>query len=105
MSGTDLGDPQVIVMRIDDTVGADVDPALDGLLVVLNASPDTVTQRVPGLEGAALEPVAGAGRGRRRRRAVRPLGRQVRDGHRAAADGRGLRPAVRRGGGSVGEGS
>ncbi|GAA5158816.1 pullulanase-type alpha-1,6-glucosidase [Ornithinimicrobium tianjinense] len=55
VSGTDLGDPQVIVMRIDDTVGADVDPALDGLLVVLNASPDTVTQRVPGLEGAALE--------------------------------------------------
>ena len=55
VSGTELGDPQVIVMRIDDTVGADVDPALDGLLVVLNASSATVTQQVPGLEGASME--------------------------------------------------
>ena len=34
-------------MLIDDLVGADVDPALDGALVVFNASPDPVTQVVP----------------------------------------------------------
>jgi pullulanase-type alpha-1,6-glucosidase len=63
VSGTELGDPQVIVMRIDDTVGADVDPALDGLLVVLNASAAPVEQQVPGLEGSTLElsPVQAAG--------------------------------------------
>lgn len=55
VSGTEHGDPQVIVMRVDDTVGTDVDPALEGLVVVLNASGETVDQRVPGLEGAALE--------------------------------------------------
>ncbi|WP_122263160.1 pullulanase-type alpha-1,6-glucosidase [Ornithinimicrobium cerasi] len=63
VSGTDLGDPQVIVMHVDDTAGPDVDPALDRLVVVLNASPEAVTQRVPGLEGARLElsPVQAAG--------------------------------------------
>ena len=43
--------PGVIVMRIDDLVGADVDPALDGALVVFNASPEAVAQTLPGLAG------------------------------------------------------
>ena len=36
--------PGVIVMRIDDTVGPDVDPDLEGLVVVFNASDDATTQ-------------------------------------------------------------
>ncbi|MFC5043150.1 pullulanase-type alpha-1,6-glucosidase [Ornithinimicrobium kibberense] len=55
VSGTEHGDPQVIVMRVDDTAGADVDPALDGLVVVLNASDQEVAQHVPGLAGEELE--------------------------------------------------
>lgn len=39
--------PGVIVMLIDDLVGADVDPDLSGALVVFNASPDETTQVVP----------------------------------------------------------
>ena len=58
VSGTSDAHPGVIVMRIDDTVGTDVDPALRGLVVVLNASPDAVAQRVPGLSGpVSLSPV------------------------------------------------
>ncbi|MBD5786888.1 pullulanase-type alpha-1,6-glucosidase [Cellulosimicrobium terreum] len=38
--------PGVIVMSVDDTVGGDVDPALDGLLAVFNSSPEPVTQTV-----------------------------------------------------------
>ena len=50
-------------MRIDDTVGPDVDPALRGALVVFNASPSAVTQTVPGLAGStfALSPVQAGG--------------------------------------------
>jgi len=55
MSGTEDAVPGVIVMRLDDLVGADVDPALAGVLVVFNATPDAVSQAVPGLAGAALE--------------------------------------------------
>ncbi len=54
VSGTELGDEQVIVMRIDDTAGIDADPTLDQVVVVFNASGEDVEQRVPGLEGAAL---------------------------------------------------
>jgi pullulanase/glycogen debranching enzyme len=63
VSGTELGDPQVIVLRVDDTVGTDVDPALDGLVVVFNAGSEPVEQQVPGLEGAALQlsPVQASG--------------------------------------------
>ena len=53
-SGTAAARPGVVVMRIDDTVGPDVDPALRGVLVVINAGATTVTQPVPGLAGAAL---------------------------------------------------
>ena len=51
--------PGVITMSIDDKVGDDVDPALDGLLVVFNSSPTAVTQTLPGLAGRdyALSPI------------------------------------------------
>jgi len=53
-SGTAAARPGVVVMRVDDTVGPDVDPALRGMLVVINAGATAVTQPVPGLGGAAL---------------------------------------------------
>lgn len=43
--------PGVIVMLIDDLVGEDVDPELEGALVVFNASPDATTQALPDLAG------------------------------------------------------
>ncbi|WP_366145593.1 pullulanase-type alpha-1,6-glucosidase [Cryobacterium sp.] len=43
--------PGVIVMRIDDTVGADVDRKLDGLLTVFNPSPEPQTIRLADLAG------------------------------------------------------
>lgn len=46
--------PGVITMRIDDTVGPDVDPALKGVLVVFNSTGSAVTQQIPGLAGANL---------------------------------------------------
>ena len=40
-------------MLIDDLVGEDVDPELDGALVVFNASPEAITQsRSTGSPGA-----------------------------------------------------
>ena len=55
--------PGVLTMRVDDTVGADVDPALDGVLVVFNASDEQVTVPVEGLAGHGYElsPVLAAG--------------------------------------------
>ena len=63
VSGTDDAHPGVIVMRIDDTVGTDVDPDLEGVVVVVNATPDEVTQVVPGLQGdhLSLSPVQADG--------------------------------------------
>ena len=55
----------MIVMLIDDLVGADVDPALEGALVVFNASPEAMTQTVAGARRAA------ASRCRRCRRTAR----------------------------------
>ncbi|WP_372594996.1 pullulanase-type alpha-1,6-glucosidase [Actinotalea sp.] len=43
--------PGVVVMRIDDTVGRDVDRRLDGVLTVLNASDEEVSIAVEGLAG------------------------------------------------------
>jgi pullulanase-type alpha-1,6-glucosidase len=43
--------PGVIVMRIDDTVGKDVDRRLDGVVVVFNASPTTTEKTVAGTAG------------------------------------------------------
>ncbi|GAT74121.1 alpha-1,6-glucosidase [Microbacterium sp. HM58-2] len=55
--------PGVILMQIDDLVGADADPSLDGALVVFNASPEAVTQTVSGLAGRdfALTPAQADG--------------------------------------------
>ncbi|MFH5822174.1 pullulanase-type alpha-1,6-glucosidase [Georgenia sp. AZ-5] len=55
--------PGVITMSIDDLVGEDADPALDGVLVVFNASPEPVTQTVEALAGRgfALSPVQAGG--------------------------------------------
>ncbi|KRB36732.1 pullulanase-type alpha-1,6-glucosidase [Microbacterium sp. Root180] len=55
--------PGVIVMLIDDRVGADVDPALAGALVVFNASPAATTQKVSTLAGRtfALTPAQSRG--------------------------------------------
>ena len=55
--------PGVIVMRIDDTIGRDVDPRLQGLVVVFNASPQPTAQTVPATVGQrfGLHPVQAAG--------------------------------------------
>ncbi|MGL5858915.1 MAG: pullulanase-type alpha-1,6-glucosidase [Angustibacter sp.] len=62
-SGTSSARPGVVVMRIDDTVGVDVDPRLRGLVVVVNATPDDVEQPVTGMGGRALtlSPVQASG--------------------------------------------
>lgn len=52
--------PGLLVMAVDDTAGeTDVDPALDGVLAVFNASPEPVTEQVDGFAGRelALSPV------------------------------------------------
>ncbi|WP_083508674.1 pullulanase-type alpha-1,6-glucosidase [Arthrobacter alpinus] len=61
-SGTEAT-PGVIVMSIDDLVGDDADPALDGALVVFNAGPDSASQTVGALAGRdyALSPVQSNG--------------------------------------------
>ena len=63
VSGSADAHQGVIVMRVDDTVGADVDPALKGLVVVFNGSAASVDQKLPGMTGAglALSPVQSAG--------------------------------------------
>ena len=81
VSGTADAHAGVIVMRIDDTVGTDVDPALKGLVVVVNASNTPVAQVVPALSGAALSlsPVQASGvptRSSRRRPGTRPRRRR-----------------------------
>ena len=55
LSGTAAATPGVVVMRVDDTVGADVDPRLRGALVVFNTLPGATSQQVPGLAGATLQ--------------------------------------------------
>lgn len=49
-SGSDAT-PGLIVMQIDDLVGDDVDPELDGALVVFNSTPEAITESVDGLAG------------------------------------------------------
>ena len=55
--------PGVIVMHVDDRVGVDADPALDGLLTVFNASPGPVTETLVELAGRqyVLSPVQADG--------------------------------------------
>ena len=49
-------------MRIDDTVGRNVDRHLRGVVVVFNTSPEQVAQQVPGLAGRwTLSPVQAGG--------------------------------------------
>jgi pullulanase-type alpha-1,6-glucosidase len=57
-SGPD-GTPGVIVMRLDDNVGSNVDPQLRGMVIVFNARPNTVTQQVAAAAGQRydLDPV------------------------------------------------
>ena len=38
-------------MLVDDLLGEDVDPELEGALVVFNSSPDATTQAIPALAG------------------------------------------------------
>ncbi|WP_345800645.1 pullulanase-type alpha-1,6-glucosidase [Microbacterium sp. AZCO] len=61
-SGVDAT-PGVITMLVDDLVGKDVDPKLEGALVVFNASPEATTQTIPALKGRgfALTPALGNG--------------------------------------------
>lgn len=54
LSGTPAAKAGVVVMRIDDTVGPNVDPALKGLVVVFNTTSAAVSQAIPGLSGANL---------------------------------------------------
>jgi pullulanase-type alpha-1,6-glucosidase len=57
-------DPGVIVMQIDDLAGdADADKALDGALVVFNASPDATTQTIEGLAGRGFALTASQAKG------------------------------------------
>ncbi len=53
-------DPGVVVMLIDDTAGADADAARDGILVVVNASPDATAVADVG-DGWSLHPVQASG--------------------------------------------
>ena len=80
-------------MRIDDTVGPNVDPERKGLVVVFNASDEATTQPVAGTGAAGypLHPVQATGSD--------PIVRTAsydgssRTVHRAGPDGRGL-PAL-----------
>ena len=47
--------PGVIVMRLDDTVGADVDRKIDGVLTVFNASPEPQTIVLTELAGKSYQ--------------------------------------------------
>lgn len=47
--------PGVVAMHVDDTVGADVDRELDGLLAVVNASDEEVVLTLDELAGSAFE--------------------------------------------------
>ncbi|ABK05142.1 alpha-1,6-glucosidase, pullulanase-type [Arthrobacter sp. FB24] len=55
--------PGVVVMRIDDSVGTDVDPNLRGLVVVFNASDEATSQTLSGTARSAyaLHPVQAGG--------------------------------------------
>jgi pullulanase-type alpha-1,6-glucosidase len=46
--------PGLLVMSIDDTTGRDVDPELDRIVTVFNASPDPITESIDGLAGIDL---------------------------------------------------
>jgi pullulanase-type alpha-1,6-glucosidase len=62
-SGGPAQTPGVIVMRIDDTVGPNIDRARKGIVVVFNASDEATVQQVPGAAhaGYTLHPVQANG--------------------------------------------
>ncbi|MGO1896366.1 MAG: alpha-1,6-glucosidase domain-containing protein, partial [Brachybacterium sp.] len=43
--------PGLLIMRVDDTVGEDADPALDGLVTVFNASDEPITEAIDDMAG------------------------------------------------------
>jgi pullulanase-type alpha-1,6-glucosidase len=47
--------PGVIVLRLDDSHGANVDPRLRGMVIVFNASPNPVSQQVSAVAGQRFE--------------------------------------------------
>jgi pullulanase/glycogen debranching enzyme len=55
--------PGVIVMRLDDTVGPNIDPRLTGMVIVFNASPQATTQTVAATAGKhfSLSPIQAGG--------------------------------------------
>lgn len=57
--------PGLLIMRITDPAGGDdIDPAIDDLLIVFNASPDPMTETVDGIEPGtvfSLSPIQAAG--------------------------------------------
>src|SRR5699024_3794869 len=55
--------PGLIVMSIDDRTGTDVDPDLEGVLAVFNASPEPITRQIDGFAGRDFElsPVQASG--------------------------------------------
>jgi pullulanase/glycogen debranching enzyme len=53
--------PGVIAMQLDDRVGPDVDPALQRVVVVFNASAAPATVAVAGASGLHLSPIQAAG--------------------------------------------
>jgi pullulanase-type alpha-1,6-glucosidase len=55
--------PGVIVMRLDDTAGPDIDPRLQGVVIVFNATPSAVSERVAAVAGQryTLDPAQQAG--------------------------------------------
>ena len=55
--------PGSLVMLIDDTVGRSVDKKLDGALVVFNASPEPLTQKIDGLKGRKFALTAAQAKG------------------------------------------
>ncbi|MBT8212301.1 MAG: DUF3372 domain-containing protein, partial [Acidimicrobiia bacterium] len=49
--------PGMIVMTVDDTVGVDLDPERDVLIVLINATDEAQSFTVDGVSGARLHPV------------------------------------------------
>src|SRR5674476_1306184 len=86
----------VVVMRGDDTVGADVDDALKALVVVFTGSPAAADQKLPGLSGVWPGALARPDRGCGRRGQDVLVGPCDRDTERACQNGGGVRPTLRR---------
>ncbi len=89
-SGTDAA-PGVIVMLIDDLLGKDVDPKLEGALVVFNASPEATTQTVSSLAGRGFALTPALANGSDAARQDHDLGCRDRHGHGSRAVGGGAR--------------